>query len=68
MISSHHRRSTAMRMLRLGQITINEAAQIALVSRQRVRVWCENAGLEPRKARQAWLTVILTRMNKRDRK
>lgn len=56
-----------MRMLRNGEITINEAAQIALVSRQRVRVWCENAGIDPRKARQAWLALILMRMNKRDR-
>jgi hypothetical protein len=68
MIAPHHRRSTAVRMLRLGQITINEAAQIALVSRQRVRVWCENAGIDPRKARQAWIAGILQRMNKRDRK
>lgn len=55
-----------MRMLREGEITINEAAQIALVSRQRVRVWCENAGIDVAKARQAWMAAILLRMNRRD--
>lgn len=56
-----------MRMLRKGEITINEAAQIALVSRQRVRVWCKNAGIDVAKARQAWLTPILLRLNRRER-
>lgn len=56
-----------MRMLRKGEITIAEAAQIALVSRQRVRVWCENAGIDVARARQAWLTPLLLRLNKRDR-
>lgn len=56
-----------MRMLRKGEITINEAAQIALVSRQRVRVWCKKAGIDVAAARAAWLTPILLRMNKRDR-
>lgn len=56
-----------MRLLRKGEITINEAAQIALVSRQRVRAWCKAAGVDVIKARQAWLTPILRRMDKRDR-
>lgn len=56
-----------MRMLRNGEITINEAAQIALVSRQRVRIWCENAGIDPRKARSAWMAVVMGRLNKRDK-
>lgn len=55
-----------MRMLRKGEITVREAATIALVSRQRVLVWCENAGINPQKARAAWLSVVLQRMNKRD--
>lgn len=57
-----------MRMLRKGEITIAEAAQIALVSRQRVMVWCENAGIDVAKAREAWLTPILERLNKRDKR
>lgn len=56
-----------MRMLRKGEITINEVAQIALVSRQRVRVWCKNAGIDVTAARKAWLTPILLRMNRLDR-
>lgn len=56
-----------MRMLRNGEITVTEAATIAMVSRQRVLVWCETAGIDPKKARQAWLAAILARLNKRDR-
>jgi hypothetical protein len=56
-----------MRMLRKGEITVTEAATIALVSRQRVLVWCENAGIDPQKARAAWLAFVLERMNKQDR-
>lgn len=67
MIALHHRRKTAMRMLRNGEITVREAATIALVSRQRVLVWCENAGIDPRKTRQQWLSKVLLRMNKLDR-
>lgn len=67
MAAAHHRRKTAMRMLRKGEVTISEAAAIALVSRQRVRVWCEDAGIDPAKARRAWLAAILLRMNKQDR-
>ena len=55
-----------MRLLRLGEVTINEAAQIALVSRQRVRVWCETAGIDPRKARAAWLARKLNQLNRKD--
>lgn len=55
-----------MRLLRHGQITINEAATIGLVSKQRVRVWCLNAGIDPKAARAAWLTRILLRMNRQD--
>lgn len=66
MIASHHRRKTAMRLLRAGEITINEAATIALVSRQRVRMWCKNAGIDLKAARAAWLARILLRMNKQD--
>lgn len=67
MVAFHHRRKLAMRMLREGKITVTEAATIALVSRQRVLVWCENAGLDPAKAREAWLAPILLRLNKLDR-
>lgn len=56
-----------MRMLRKGEITVYEAVQIALVSRQRVRVWCKNAGIDVAAARKAWLTPVLLRMNKLDR-
>lgn len=57
-----------MRLLRHGQITVAEAAAVALVSRQRVLVWCENAGIDPQKARAAWLATVLERMNKQDRR
>lgn len=67
MIAAHHRRKTAMRMLRNGEITVREAAAIALVSRQRVLVWCENAGIDPQKARSVWIAAILERMNQRDK-
>lgn len=55
-----------MRLLRTGQITINEAAQIALVSRQRVRIWCENASIDPKAARTARMATVLARLNRRD--
>ena len=55
-----------MRMLRKGEITIAEAAMIALVSRQRVREWCTAAGIDVKKAREAWLSPILARLNKQD--
>lgn len=54
-------------MLRRGEVSINEAAQIALVSRQRVRQWCLNAGIDPRAAREAWIARILQSLNKQDR-
>lgn len=57
-----------MRMLRNGEITVREAAAIALVSRQRVLIWCENAGIDPQKARAAWLAIVLKRLNKQDRR
>ena len=57
-----------MRMLRRGQITITEAAMIALVSRQRVREWCLNAGIDPIKAREAALIEILQRLDRQERK
>lgn len=66
MIAAHHRRKTAMRMLRRGQITIAEAAQIAIVSRQRVLMWCKTAGIDPRAARRAWLADLLMRLNRDD--
>lgn len=66
MPASHYRRSLAMRMLRQGEISIIEAAQIALVSKQRVRVWCENAGIEPKTARRTKIAKILTRLNERE--
>lgn len=53
-------------MLRRGEITVTEAATIALVSRQRVREWCQTAGIDPKAARSAWLAAILIRMNKLD--
>lgn len=56
-----------MRMLRRGEIGITEAATIALVSRQRVREWCKTAGIDPNKARKAWLAKVLLRLNKLDR-
>jgi hypothetical protein len=55
-----------MRMLRRGEITINEAAQIALVSRQRVRIWCAKVGIDPKKARSAWMAGLLERLNRKD--
>lgn len=67
MVASHHRRKLAMRMLREGKASVTEAAAIALVSRQRVLVWCANAGIDPTKARADWLAGILERMNKLDR-
>lgn len=67
MSASHHRRATAMRMLRKGEISVNEAATIALVSRQRVREWCRAASIDPKAARAAWLAMILLRLNKQDR-
>jgi hypothetical protein len=56
-----------MRMLRRGEVTVTEAATIAMVSRQRVREWCKSAGIDPQVTRAAWLVVILERMNKLDR-
>lgn len=66
MIALHHRRKTAMQMLRRGEITVTEAATIALVSRQRVREWCQSAGIDPKAAREAWLAQVLGKMNKLD--
>lgn len=57
-----------MRMMRAGEITVTEAATIALVSRQRVLVWCDKAGLDPKACRAEWLSKVLIRMNKRDRR
>lgn len=57
-----------MSLLRRGEITVTEAALISLVSRQRVLVWCENAGIDPQKARAAWLAIVLERLNKQDRR
>lgn len=57
-----------MRMLRRGQITVREAAQVAMVSRQRVLVWCEQAGIDPKAARDAWLARVLEHMNRLDTK
>jgi predicted kinase len=68
MIALHHRRKTAMQMLRRGEITVSEAATIALVSRQRVREWCKVAGISPQVTRAAWLTQILLKMNRLDGK
>jgi hypothetical protein len=67
MVAHHHRRKAAMSMLRRGEVTVREAATIALVSRQRVREWCKVAGINPQVTRAAWLTVILERMNRLDR-
>lgn len=57
-----------MRMLRRGQITITEAAQIAMVSRQRVRVWCANAGIDPVAIRKAMIARLMSELDKRDAK
>lgn len=54
-----------MRMLRAGQITVREAALIGDVSRQRVRIWCENAGIDPVKARSEWMAKLLASLTKR---
>lgn len=55
-----------MRMLRRGEISVTEAATIALVSRQRVREWCRKAGVDAQQARSKWLTHILDRLNRQD--
>lgn len=55
-----------MRMLRKGEISVAEAATIALVSRQRVLVWCTKAGIDPKVTRAAWLAVVLGRLNRKD--
>lgn len=68
MIALHHRRKTAMQMLRRGEITVSEAATIALVSRQRVREWCQNAGIDPKATRAEWLAQVLLKMNRLDGK
>lgn len=68
MTAAHHRRKTAMQMLRRGEITVSEAAAIALVSRQRVREWCRNASIDPQSTRSHWLARILTKMNRLDGK
>jgi len=56
-----------MRMLRRGQIDVREAALIGNVSRQRVLVWCQNAGLDPAERRKEWLAPILDRMARLDK-
>jgi hypothetical protein len=55
-----------MRMLRRGQVSVREAAQIAMVSRQRVLEWCKAAGIDPKAARDAWLATVLDRLNRLD--
>ena len=55
-----------MRMLRRGEVSVTEAAGIALVSRQRVREWCQKVGINPKAAREAWLSKTLMRLNKHD--
>lgn len=55
-------------MLRSGAVSVTEAAQIALVSRQRVREWCETAGIDPAKARKDWMATVLAETERKDRK
>lgn len=55
-----------MRMLRLGLVSITEAAQIAMVSRQRVRMWCKNAHIDPVKAREAAMAKLLKQLDRDD--
>jgi len=57
-----------MRYLRRGLVSVREAAAIAMVSRQRVMQWCAAAGIDPAKARKAWLASILQRMDRLDTK
>lgn len=54
-----------MRLLRRGQVTIREAALIGDVSRQRVRAWCEAAGVDPVKARAEWLGKLLKSLDRK---
>jgi hypothetical protein len=63
----HRRRAKVMRLLRNGQITITEAAQIAIVSRQRVRLWCKNTAIDPVKARTDWIAGIIQSLDRKGR-
>ena len=48
-------RSTAVRLFKLGHLTISEAAELAGVSRQAVRAWALDAGINPLRTRERYL-------------
>lgn len=57
-----------MRLLRNGLATIAEAAQIAVVSRQRVLEWCNEAGIDVRATRRLWLARQIVQAEEEQRK
>lgn len=57
-------RAVGLELLRRGEITMAEAAEMAGVSRQAIYKMCQRAGVDPVKARQALVerrTVQVTR-------
>ena len=65
-------RRAALSLLRRGEITISEAAELAGVSRQLVYAWCKRAKIEPAPAREgritkAWRKEIRSGVELRDR-
>lgn len=58
-------RAVGLELLRRGEITMAEAAEMAGVSRQAVYKMCQRAGIDPVKARRALVerrTVQVTRV------
>lgn len=55
--SDEEAKAVAIAMLRDGEITPSEAAELAGVSRQLVRQWCITAGIDWRRARNAWVSA-----------
>ncbi|MBV8895518.1 MAG: hypothetical protein JO051_03325 [Acidobacteriaceae bacterium] len=57
-------KETALRLLKRGAVTVNEAAEWAMVSRQAVHLWMREAGLKPgrwKKARKAHAAAAFKR-------
>lgn len=58
-------KSAALHMLAKGEATLAEVAQLAQTSRQLVRYWAKRTGIDPGKARDAFLARAWKRATKK---
>lgn len=58
-VRPNDRRSLVLRLLRDGLISVQVAALSAEVSVQRVRQWCEAAGIDPGEAAKARMLALI---------